>query len=137
MCVQRQWKLNLYQRSHSFFSTLVIGLAIQQHYLKRMASNIEKEFSDHKEETIMTDGHHTEVERKNSVVLSPGFTPEVTTQGSWLERTLKPTSYTPRYPFVGKPLLWMTCAFGSLGDALFGYDQGIFTFSTKLQLEPC
>lgn len=44
---------------------------------------------------------------------------------SWLERTLKPKTYKPRYPFVGKPLLWMTCAFGSLGDALFGYDQGI------------
>lgn len=43
---------------------------------------------------------------------------------SWLERTLKPKTYKPRYPFVGKPLLWMTCAFGSLGDALFGYDQG-------------
>ncbi|OHE94072.1 high-affinity glucose transporter [Colletotrichum orchidophilum] len=27
--------------------------------------------------------------------------------------------------FRGKPLLWMTCAFGSLGDALFGHDQGI------------
>ncbi|OJD37896.1 mfs sugar transporter [Diplodia corticola] len=44
---------------------------------------------------------------------------------SWLERTLKPKTYNPRYPFVGKPLLWMTCAFGSLGDALFDYDQGI------------
>jgi hypothetical protein len=45
---------------------------------------------------------------------------------SLLERTLKPTVYIPRYPkwMVGKPLLWATCFFGSLGDALFGYDQG-------------
>lgn len=43
-----------------------------------------------------------------------------------LERALKPTVYIPRYPkwMVGKPLLWATCFFGSLGDALFGYDQG-------------
>ncbi|UNI22174.1 hypothetical protein JDV02_008087 [Purpureocillium takamizusanense] len=44
---------------------------------------------------------------------------------SWLERKLKPTRIRHRYPFKGAPLLWMTCAFGSLGDALFGYDQGI------------
>jgi hypothetical protein len=46
---------------------------------------------------------------------------------SLIERALKPTSYTPRYPkwMVGKPLLWATCFFGSLGDALFGYDQGM------------
>lgn len=43
---------------------------------------------------------------------------------SWLESKLKPKSVHARYPFKGKPLLWMTCAFGSLGDALFGYDQG-------------
>ena len=47
----------------------------------------------------------------------------------WIERTLKPKSYTPRYPkwMVGKSLLWATCFFGSLGDALFGYDQGIMS----------
>ena len=28
---------------------------------------------------------------------------------------------------VGKSLLWATCFFGSLGDALFGYDQGIMS----------
>lgn len=50
---------------------------------------------------------------------------------SWLERTLKPKTYKPRYPFVGKPLLWMTCAFGSLGDALFGYDQGMTVLVPK------
>ncbi|KAK7421225.1 hypothetical protein QQX98_002355 [Neonectria punicea] len=44
---------------------------------------------------------------------------------SWLESKLKPKTIHHRYPFRGKPLLWMTCAFGSLGDALFGYDQGI------------
>ncbi|KAJ4191820.1 hypothetical protein NW759_016660 [Fusarium solani] len=44
---------------------------------------------------------------------------------SWLESKFKPKAIHHRYPFRGKPLLWMTCAFGSLGDALFGYDQGI------------
>ncbi|KAF4806263.1 Major facilitator-type transporter ecdD [Colletotrichum siamense] len=44
---------------------------------------------------------------------------------SWLESKIKPKTVHARYPFRGKPLLWMTCAFGSLGDALFGYDQGI------------
>jgi hypothetical protein len=64
------------------------------------------------------------VERKNSIVLQQSLPAEATALTSWLERKLKPTKYTPRYPFVGKPLLWMTCAFGSLGDALFGYDSG-------------
>lgn len=43
-----------------------------------------------------------------------------------LERAIRTTKYTPRYPqfMVGKPLLWATCFFGSLGDSLFGYDQG-------------
>ncbi|KAI8312257.1 hypothetical protein K4K61_010624 [Colletotrichum sp. SAR11_59] len=44
---------------------------------------------------------------------------------SWLESKIKPKTVHARYPFRGKPLLWMTCASGSLGDALFGYDQGI------------
>jgi hypothetical protein len=48
----------------------------------------------------------------------------ITSESSWLERKLKRSVYKPRYLFIGKPLLWMTCFFGSLGDALFGYDQG-------------
>lgn len=48
----------------------------------------------------------------------------VTSESTWLERKLKRTTYKTRYLFTGKPLLWMTCFFGSLGDALFGYDQG-------------
>ncbi|KAL2064669.1 hypothetical protein VTL71DRAFT_3807 [Oculimacula yallundae] len=46
-----------------------------------------------------------------------------------IERILKPAIYIPRYPkfMIGKPLLWATCFFGSLGDALFGYDQGIMS----------
>ncbi len=45
---------------------------------------------------------------------------------NFVERALRPTVYVPRYPkwMVGNPLLWATCFFGSLGDALFGYDQG-------------
>lgn len=49
---------------------------------------------------------------------------------SWLEAKVKPKVVHARYPFRGKPLLWMTCAFGSLGDALFGYDQGRVLFSS-------
>ncbi|KFZ10148.1 hypothetical protein V501_05333 [Pseudogymnoascus sp. VKM F-4519 (FW-2642)] len=51
------------------------------------------------------------------------------TKLTFLERALKPTVYIPRYPkwMVGKRLLWATCLFGSLGDALFGYDQGIMS----------
>jgi hypothetical protein len=92
-----------------------------------MTANVEKgtlSFDDHKENHATVDDHQTHVERQNSVVLTSDFAPELTAHSSWLERALKPTKYTPRYPFVGKPLLWMTCAFGSLGDALFGYDQG-------------
>lgn len=46
---------------------------------------------------------------------------------SWMQRTLAPTKVTARYPFKGKPLLFATCAFGSLGDALFGYNSGKLT----------
>ncbi|KAK5999208.1 Major facilitator-type transporter ecdD [Cladobotryum mycophilum] len=54
-----------------------------------------------------------------------GETTITTVPISWFESKLKPKEIRHRYPFKGKPLLWMTCAFGSLGDALFGYDQGI------------
>jgi hypothetical protein len=46
-------------------------------------------------------------------------------QQGWLEKKLKPKTMTARYPFTGKPLLWATCGFGSLGDALFGYNSGM------------
>ncbi|XWX02070.1 hypothetical protein V2A60_010102 [Cordyceps javanica] len=50
------------------------------------------------------------------------------TQGqSWLEKALKPTKISTRYPIKGRPLLFATCAFGSLGDALFGYNSGIMS----------
>ena len=41
----------------------------------------------------------------------------------WLNRR----SYTARYPrwMVGKPLLYSSSALASLGDAMFGYSQGI------------
>lgn len=41
--------------------------------------------------------------------------------------SLKPTTYVPRYPrwMVGRPLLVATSALASLGDAMFGYSQGI------------
>ncbi|CAI7678543.1 unnamed protein product [Penicillium manginii] len=48
-------------------------------------------------------------------------------QQSWLEKKLKPKTINARYPFTGKPLLWATCGFGSLGDALFGLNSGIMS----------
>ncbi|KAJ3515122.1 hypothetical protein NLJ89_g1957 [Agrocybe chaxingu] len=41
--------------------------------------------------------------------------------------SLRKTSYTVRYPrwMVGKPLLYSSSALASLGDAMFGYSQGI------------
>ncbi|EIW82521.1 general substrate transporter [Coniophora puteana RWD-64-598 SS2] len=43
--------------------------------------------------------------------------------------------YTARYPrwMVGKPLLYMTSALASLGDAMFGYGQGIIA---AVQVQP-
>ncbi|OQE04399.1 hypothetical protein PENVUL_c033G09403 [Penicillium vulpinum] len=52
---------------------------------------------------------------------------QVEEQQSWLERKLKPKKVSARYPFTGTPLLYATCAFGSLGDALFGYNSGIMS----------
>jgi hypothetical protein len=49
---------------------------------------------------------------------------QVAEQESWIEKKLKPKGVNARYPFKGKPLLYATCAFGSLGDALFGYNSG-------------
>lgn len=49
---------------------------------------------------------------------------EPTPAQGWFERTLKPTEIHARYPVKGKTLLFATCAFGSLGDALFGYNSG-------------
>ena len=49
--------------------------------------------------------------------------PQVTQMG-WLEKKIKPTKISARYPMKGAPLLYATCAFGSLGDALFGYNSG-------------
>lgn len=46
---------------------------------------------------------------------------------TWIERALKPKKVTARYPFKGTALLYATCAFGSLGDALFGYNSGIMS----------
>ena len=49
--------------------------------------------------------------------------PQVTQMGC-LEKKVKPTKISARYPMKGAPLLYATCAFGSLGDALFGYNSG-------------
>lgn len=52
---------------------------------------------------------------------------QVASQDSWIEKTLKPKKVSARYPIKGKPLLFATCGFGSLGDALFGYNSGTFS----------
>ncbi|PQE24986.1 MFS sugar transporter protein [Rutstroemia sp. NJR-2017a WRK4] len=57
----------------------------------------------------------------------PPNTPSSSPQYGWLERKLKPKKVSARYPFKGKALLYSTCAFGSLGDALFGYNSGIMS----------
>lgn len=43
-----------------------------------------------------------------------------------VERMLKPKKIAARYPIKGKVLLFATCGFGSLGDALFGYNSGMY-----------
>ncbi|KNG51550.1 general substrate transporter [Stemphylium lycopersici] len=52
---------------------------------------------------------------------------KVAAEQSWLETRLKPKKITARYPIKGKALLFSTCGFGSLGDALFGYNSGIMS----------
>ncbi|KAL2857028.1 putative MFS sugar transporter [Aspergillus pseudodeflectus] len=52
---------------------------------------------------------------------------QIEEQQGWLERKLKPKKITARYPFKGTALLYTTCAFGSLGDGLFGYNSGIMS----------
>ncbi|KAH7888015.1 general substrate transporter [Phlebopus sp. FC_14] len=48
---------------------------------------------------------------------------------------LRPRTYTARYPqwMVGRPLLYMSSALASLGDAMFGYGQGIIA---AVQVQP-
>lgn len=52
----------------------------------------------------------------------------------YLQR-FKPKAYTPGYPgwMVGKPLLIASSALASLGDAMFGYSQGIIA---SVQVQP-
>jgi hypothetical protein len=57
----------------------------------------------------------------------------VQTGESWFERKLKPTKINARYPIKGKALLYTTCAFGSLGDALFGYNSGMVLARSTLR----
>ncbi|KAJ7289304.1 general substrate transporter [Mycena rebaudengoi] len=54
---------------------------------------------------------------------------------AYLKKTLKPTSYTVRYSrrMAGRPLLYSSSAAASLGDALFGYSQGI---TAAFQVQP-
>lgn len=65
------------------------------------------------------------IERNANVLYSNDTSPAV--QGSWLEKKLRPSKVSARYPIKGKALLFATCGFGSLGDALFGYNSGIMS----------
>jgi len=61
---------------------------------------------------------------RNADVLYSNGSPSAGVEGSWLERKLRPSKVSARYPIKGKALLFATCGFGSLGDALFGYNSG-------------
>ncbi|CAD0016404.1 unnamed protein product [Aureobasidium pullulans] len=56
----------------------------------------------------------------NAIVLQEGVPTE---KMGWLESKIKPKTVTARYPIKGAALLYATCGFGSLGDALFGYNS--------------
>lgn len=43
---------------------------------------------------------------------------------TWLEKKRRPKKINARYPFKVKPLIYATCAFSNLGNALFGYNSG-------------
>lgn len=57
----------------------------------------------------------------NVIVLQEGVPTE---KLGWLESKIKPKTVNARYPIKGSALLYATCGFGSLGDALFGYNSG-------------
>jgi hypothetical protein len=50
-------------------------------------------------------------------------------------QAMRPTTYTVRYSrkWTGKPLLYISGAMASLGDALFGYSQGV---TAAFQVQP-
>lgn len=73
--------------------------------------------------------HNAAIRERSSAIAS-----QVAKQDSWLEKTLKPKKVHARYPIKGKSLLYATCAFGSLGDALFGYNSGTIYFFLEINL---
>lgn len=75
------------------------------------------------QKTSMAASEHTTAQNLAVIENSTGPRPG----DSWLERKLRPSKITQRYPIKGKWLLYSTCAFGSLGDALFGYNSGIMS----------
>lgn len=77
----------------------------------------------------MTKDESSSASQQESIATSEDLMAIAPEPQNFIERALKPAIYIPRYPkwMVGKPLLWATCFFGSLGDALFGYDQGIMS----------
>lgn len=58
---------------------------------------------------------------------------QVAAEQGWFETLLKPKKITARYPIKGKALLFATCGFGSLGDALFGYNSGTYEYVCMLR----
>ncbi|KAH7370116.1 general substrate transporter [Rhexocercosporidium sp. MPI-PUGE-AT-0058] len=75
----------------------------------------------------MSKAERSVASQQGSINSSKDLADIATEPQNFIERILKPSTYVPRYPkwMIGAPLLWLTCFFGSLGDSLFGYDQGI------------
>ncbi|KAF2796338.1 general substrate transporter [Melanomma pulvis-pyrius CBS 109.77] len=76
----------------------------------------------------MASRRHSAVDQNAAIrQRSSAIANQVADQESWLEKKLKPKKINARYPFTGPALLYATCGFGSLGDALFGYNSGIMS----------
>jgi hypothetical protein len=54
---------------------------------------------------------------------------QVDAEATWIEKKLRPSKVTARHPIKGAALLYATCGFGSLGDALFGYNSGMLSLN--------
>jgi hypothetical protein len=54
---------------------------------------------------------------------------QVDAEATWIEKKLRPSKVIARHPIKGAALLYATCGFGSLGDALFGYNSGMLSLN--------
>ena len=77
-----------------------------------------------------TDRRRSNASVQNAAVIQQYDSQPAPAQG-WIDRALTPKTITARYPVKGKVLLFATCGFGSLGDALFGYNSGMEETRTR------